>query len=96
MRGPHPASAHASFPPRTTLLPALALPCAHPRALSRPHAPSPPPPSSVNTNGSIIQDEEAGEVIQLQGDQRQNTREWLLAQEVVPANEVDRVVIHGF
>ncbi len=51
---------------------------------------------SVNTNGSITQDEEAGEVIQLQGDQRQNAREWLLAQEVVPANEVDRIVIRKF
>ena len=37
-----------------------------------------------------------GEIIQLQGDQRQNVKEWLLAQEVVTAQEADRIVIHGF
>ena len=36
-----------------------------------------------------------GEIIQLQGDQRQNVKEWLLAQEVVTQQEVDRIVIHG-
>ena len=79
-------------------------------ALSSPPVPPPPPPLTlaqrspwrlspllaVNTNGSITQDEEAGEVIQLQGDQRQSAREWLLVQEVVAANEGDRIVIHGF
>lgn len=55
-----------------------------------PHTPS------VNTNGSITQDEEVGEVIQLQGDQRQNAREWLLAQEVVSTHDAERIVIHGF
>jgi hypothetical protein len=29
-----------------------------------------------------------GEIIQLQGDQRENVREWLLAQEVVTKQEV--------
>ena len=37
-----------------------------------------------------------GEIIQLQGDQRDNVREWLLAQEVVTKQEQDRIVIHGF
>lgn len=48
-----------------------------------------------NTNGSITEDEDMGEIIQLQGDQRQNVKEWLLAQEVVTAQEADRIVIHG-
>ena len=52
--------------------------------------------TTVNTNGSITQDEEVGEVIQLQGDQRQNAREWLLAQEVVSTHDAERIVIHGF
>ncbi len=37
-----------------------------------------------------------GEVIQLQGDQRQLVKDWLLDQEVVSASDVDRIVIHGF
>ena len=60
---------------------------------ARPH---PPPPPPVNTNGSITEDEDMGEIIQLQGDQRQNVKEWLLAQEVITAQEADRIVIHGF
>jgi hypothetical protein len=61
--------------------------------------PEPPPlsPSPVNTNGNIVSDEEMGEVIQLQGDQRQKVKEWLLDQQIVPAHEAaDRIVIHGF
>ena len=49
-----------------------------------------------NCNGSIEEDKEMGEIIQLQGDQRDNVREWLLAQEVVTKQEQDRIVIHGF
>ena len=54
------------------------------------------PPPAVNTNGNITVDEEMGEVIQLQGDQRQLVKDWLLDQEVVSASDVDRIVIHGF
>jgi translation initiation factor 1 len=50
-----------------------------------------------NCNGSIAEDEEMGEVIQLQGDQRQNSKEWLIQQEIVAKAEADdRIVIHGF
>jgi hypothetical protein len=35
-------------------------------------------------------------VIQLQGDHRHNAKEWLLENEVLTANEADRIVIHGF
>lgn len=50
-----------------------------------------------NCNGNIAEDEEYGEVIQLQGDQRQNAKEWLVAQEVVPEHQAkDRIVLHGF
>jgi translation initiation factor 1 len=52
---------------------------------------------SFNCNGSIDEDEDMGEVIQLQGDQRHNVREWLIDQEVVTKMEADdRIVIHGF
>lgn len=37
-----------------------------------------------------------GEVIQLQGDQRQNVKEWLTTHEIVGSGELDRIVIHGF
>lgn len=49
-----------------------------------------------NCNGNVIEDEEHGEVIQLQGDQRENVRQFLMEQEVVVANEKDRLVVHGF
>ena len=60
------------------------------------HPPFPCAPLAVNTNGNITVDEEMGEVIQLQGDQRQLVKDWLLDQEVVSASDVDRIVIHGF
>eukprot|EP01138_Halocafeteria_seosinensis_P005673 gb/GECG01005800.1/.p1 GENE.gb/GECG01005800.1/~~gb/GECG01005800.1/.p1 ORF type:complete len:112 (+),score=15.94 gb/GECG01005800.1/:1-336(+) len=47
-----------------------------------------------NCNGSIIKDKELGEVIQLQGDQRQNVREFLLGEEIY--DKPERIVIHGF
>jgi len=50
-----------------------------------------------NTNGSIEKDEEMGEVIQLQGDQRTNVRDWLIEQEIVSKTEAEeRLVVHGF
>jgi translation initiation factor 1 len=49
-----------------------------------------------NCNGNVIQDEENGEVLQLQGDQRENVKQWLLDNQVFNKNEVDRIVIHGF
>lgn len=50
-----------------------------------------------NCNGNIAEDEEYGEVIQLQGDQRSNSKEWLVAQEIVPEHQAkDRIVLHGF
>ena len=57
---------------------------------------SPRPTLAVNTNGNIVADEEMGEVIQLQGDQRQKVKEWILDQELVTVHEQDRIVIHGF
>lgn len=50
-----------------------------------------------NVNGSIEVDPEMGEVIQLQGDQRTNVRDWLLEQEIVTRAEAeDRLIVHGF
>ena len=49
-----------------------------------------------NCNGSITVDEEYGEVIQLQGDQRETCIEWLVVQEILSEfDKKDRVVIHG-
>jgi translation initiation factor 1 len=44
-------------------------------------------------NGTVIEDEELGEVIQLQGDQRLKVQQFLIAQEIVTK---DKVKIHGF
>ena len=49
-----------------------------------------------NCNGNVTSDPEKGEVIQLQGDQRDNVKEWILVQEIIAKNEADRIVIHGF
>ena len=52
---------------------------------------------SFNCNGNLAQDEDMGEIVQLQGDQRQNVRQWILDQEIVTKAEADeRVVLHGF
>ena len=53
---------------------------------------------AFSCNGNVIMkddDDDTG-VIQLQGDQRENIKQWLLEQEVILKNEVDRIVIHGF
>lgn len=47
-------------------------------------------------NGNVIEDEEEGEVMQLQGDQRDNVKQWILDNQVIAKNEADRIVIHGF
>jgi translation initiation factor 1 len=44
-------------------------------------------------NGSVTQDPEHGEIIQLSGDQRTNVREFFVTQDVC---HEDQIVIHGF
>ncbi|KAJ1965600.1 Eukaryotic translation initiation factor eIF-1 [Dipsacomyces acuminosporus] len=44
-------------------------------------------------NGNIVNDEELGQVIQLQGDQRAILREFLLAEGIATK---DKVKVHGF
>jgi translation initiation factor 1 len=44
-------------------------------------------------NGNIVEDEEMGEVIQLQGDHRVKVQQFLIAQEIASK---DKVKIHGF
>lgn len=52
---------------------------------------------AFSCNGNVImKDDEDTGVIQLQGDQRENVKQWLLEQEVILKNEVDRIVVHGF
>ena len=50
-----------------------------------------------NCNGNVKTDTELGDVIQLQGDQCENIRAWLLEQEILtPAEAEERLVIHKF
>ena len=49
-----------------------------------------------NCNGSIEQNEQYGEIIQLQGDQRDNIVDWLIVQEILTKQEAaQRIVKHG-
>lgn len=52
---------------------------------------------AFSCNGNVVmkEDEETG-VIQLQGDQRENIKQWLLEQEIILKSEADRIVVHGF
>jgi len=51
---------------------------------------------SFNCSCSLHTDKQGGEVIKLQGDQRENVRDWLLAQEILTEKEVaERLVMHG-
>ncbi len=50
---------------------------------------------SCNGNIKMKEGEEEG-VIQLQGDQRENIKQWLLDMEIILKNETDRIVVHGF
>ena len=49
-----------------------------------------------NCNGNIVNDEHNTDVLQLQGDQRDNVKQWILENEVIAKNEADRIVVHGF
>jgi translation initiation factor 1 len=48
---------------------------------------------TYNTNGTIIQDEEAGDVLQLAGDQRKNVSNFLTMTHICEENQIK---IHGF
>lgn len=54
--------------------------------------------NAFSCNGNVrMKEDDTGEgVIQLQGDQRDNVKKWLLEQEVILKNEEDRIVVHGF
>lgn len=50
-----------------------------------------------NCNGNLVEDPDQGEILQFQGDQRENIRAWLLAQGILTATEAtERLVTHGF
>jgi translation initiation factor 1 len=51
---------------------------------------------SFNCNGNVKKDEFDAEIIQLQGDQRENVKQWLLDQQIIEKHEITRIVIHGF
>ncbi len=40
--------------------------------------------------------DEKEHIIQLQGDQRQNVKEWLLQNEILTKSDLNRLVIHGY
>jgi translation initiation factor 1 len=44
-------------------------------------------------NGTIVKDEEMGEVIQMSGDQRQKAGQFMIEQGIAPK---DKIKIHGF
>jgi translation initiation factor 1 len=44
-------------------------------------------------NGKVDEDEH---ILQLQGDQRQNVKEWLLQNEILTKSNLDRLVLHGY
>lgn len=44
---------------------------------------------TFNCNGNVTEDD----IIQLQGDQRENIKKWLLEQQVA---EADQIILHGF
>mmetsp|Transcript_21107 Transcript_21107/g.46024 ORF Transcript_21107/g.46024 Transcript_21107/m.46024 type:complete len:110 (+) Transcript_21107:160-489(+) len=48
---------------------------------------------NFNCNGAVQKDEDAGEVIQLSGDQRTNVKEFLVDQEICHGLSI---VLHGF
>ena len=45
-------------------------------------------------NGAIVRHKELGEVLQLQGDQCENVKDWLYEQEIYNRSE-GRIVVHG-
>lgn len=51
---------------------------------------------AFSCNGNVAEKDDGSEVIQLQGDQRENIKKWLLEQEIILKNEIDRIVVHGF
>ncbi len=48
-----------------------------------------------NVNGSVEKDDDGNEILQLQGDQRENVKRWLIKHEIIAKSEVDCIVIHG-
>lgn len=48
---------------------------------------------NFNCNGSIVEDKELGTIVQLQGDQRECVKKFLLEEELVTK---DKLKIHGF
>jgi translation initiation factor 1 len=51
---------------------------------------------AFSCSGTIINDKEHGEVIQLTGDQRENIKAWLIEMEILTAKDAkERLVLHG-
>lgn len=52
-----------------------------------------PPCAEYCCNGTVIEDEELGKVLQLQGDQRKNVSAFLLGNQLC---KKDQIKVHGF
>ncbi len=51
---------------------------------------------AFSCSGTIIQNKEYGEVIQLSGDQRENVKAWLIEMQILtPAEAKERLILHG-
>lgn len=51
---------------------------------------------AFNCNGNVKKGEFDEDIIQLQGDQRENIKQWLLDQEIVEKQDSLRIIVHGF
>ena len=86
------------FKLRPTPLPHITPHHAHPSPscaspFFRPLPSCPLLPAEYCCNGTVIEDEEAGKVLQLQGDQRKNVSAFLLGNELC---KKDQIKVHGF
>lgn len=51
---------------------------------------------TFNCNGAVLKNDDDEPILQLQGDQRQNIKEWLIVQEILTEKEAkERLVVHG-
>ena len=52
--------------------------------------------NAFSCNGTVAKKDDGSEVIQLQGDQRETIKQWLLDMDIILKSEADRIVVHGF
>lgn len=51
---------------------------------------------TFNCNGAVLKNDDDEPILQLQGDQRQNIKDWFILQEILTEKEAkERLVVHG-